>query len=80
MVDGTSAKTSGAVALGVVRYRANGTPDANFGNAGVVVTQLGTQLAGAGEFALEPDGSIVVAAVAVVGGTPSLVVVRYLGR
>jgi len=62
---------SSLVAITVLRFEPDGTPDAGFGSNGVVRTPLGLG-SNARALALQPDGKIVVA-----GASDALTIVRY---
>ncbi|MFZ1687032.1 MAG: hypothetical protein WAU70_06410 [Flavobacteriales bacterium] len=62
----------------VLRYTANGTLDASFGNAGVVTTILAPQGAIAFGSALQSNGRILVCGRTTTGTNTDLAVVRYL--
>ena len=78
--------TVGAIqAFAVARYDADGTPDAGFGDDGVVVSDLSTYptivYGSAASVALQSDGKIVVGGTAQVltgGGNPTFGLARYL--
>jgi uncharacterized delta-60 repeat protein len=59
----------------LARYRADGSPDAAFGNAGTVVTQIGNQ-SDINALVVQPDGKLVAA-----GNTDDgLALARYIGN
>ncbi len=62
--------------VGLVRYEGNGSPDTSFGIQGIVRTNLASLPS---DVALQPDGKILVAVRAVVGGTTIFGVVRFEG-
>jgi uncharacterized delta-60 repeat protein len=62
----------------VGRLTAAGQPDASFGTQGLVATDLDNDEAHAAAIALQPDGKIVVAGRAKVGGDFDFAVARYL--
>ena len=62
----------------LVRYNIDGTLDSSFGTSGEVATVVGTSGGKAFSTALQPDGKIVVAGIAWVGGTDNnFSLVRY---
>jgi uncharacterized delta-60 repeat protein len=61
----------------LLRYNANGSLDTSFGIGGKVVTPVGTDDDFARAVAIQPDGKIVVAGYAKVGGFERFAVVRY---
>lgn len=60
----------------VLRYNDDGTPDPNFGSAGMVLTPIGDGSA-INAIGLQSDNKIVVAGSAVIQGYPNLIVMRY---
>ena len=67
----TAGEVAYGAAFGLVRYHPNGTPDATFGDAGIVTTDIAPL--GAYAMALQADGKIVA-----VGGGRRFALVRYL--
>ena len=66
------------VDFAVARYNSNGTPDDSFGTSGRVTTAIDTSVDVANAVAIQPDGKIVVAGYAVIGGTAvDFAVARY---
>ena len=63
--------------LFLARFLPDGSLDSSFGTGGVVRTLVGTQDE-ALAIAIQPDGDIVVAGVAVVSGQSRMLVARYL--
>lgn len=63
--------------MALVRYTASGVLDSGFGNGGIVTTQIGTINAVGLDVVLQPDGKIVVAGFAQIGGTNDVVLARY---
>ena len=61
----------------VVRYDANGSPDASFGLNGIMTTPLGNGSSGANSIAFQSDGRIVVAGSSYNGVNSDFAVVRY---
>jgi uncharacterized delta-60 repeat protein len=61
----------------VARYLPNGSPDGAFGVGGVALTDIGGERAQAEAVLLDPDGRIVVAGSAVIGGDYKIAVARY---
>ncbi len=61
------------------RYRRNGTVDRSFGPTGNgrVMTPVGEDFAGVADALVQPDGKIVLAGTATVGGNQDFAVVRY---
>ena len=60
----------------LVRYRSDGTPDPDFGDHGIVTTDLGTRADDARALVIQPDGSIVVAGTA----GEDIALARYTSR
>lgn len=70
--------TSGASTdIAVIRYLANGTLDASFDGDGLATTAVSTGNEAAYAVEIQPDGKIVVAGYAEVGGTQDFALVRY---
>ena len=69
----------GQVVFGLARYNPDGSLDSSFGSGGRVITQQipGSTESGAFAAALQPDGKIVAAGYATIGGTREFVIVRY---
>jgi hypothetical protein len=63
--------------LFLARFLPDGSLDSSFGSGGVVRTLVGTQDQAA-TVAIQPDGGIVVAGVALVSGQARMLVARYL--
>jgi uncharacterized delta-60 repeat protein len=63
--------------IGVARYLSDGSPDPDFGNNGIVITDLGAEYARANGIALQSDGSIVVSGYAGSIGEYNFLVIRY---
>ena len=63
----------------LARYLANGAPDISFGNAGVVITPIGTSQDHGRAVTLQPDGKIVVAGSCDVGSRTDFCLARYQG-
>jgi uncharacterized delta-60 repeat protein len=62
----------------VVRWNTDGTLDTSFGGGdGIVTTDVGTGIDVSNDVLLQPDGKIVVGALATLSGNDSLVVLRY---
>jgi uncharacterized delta-60 repeat protein len=62
----------------LVRFNANGTPDASFGTSGKVLTDFGSGLDRANAVALQPDGKIVVVGESLsIGSDFDVAVARY---
>src|SRR5258706_15473138 len=88
LVAGQTPSSGGLSDFALVRYHANGTLDAGFGNGGEVITDLSSAVSGfccsadaASAVALQADGGIVVAG-GFGSGFPTVfdfAVVRYLG-
>jgi len=76
------ANVNGGYGFALVRYNANGTLDASFGNGGKVFTDFGVQQQGYsyaqnGAMALQQDGKIVLAGVAYMGTGRDFALARY---
>src|SRR5262249_39493683 len=74
------ANLGGGDYFALVRYNGNGTIDASFGTGGKVTTAFlsqGFSLAQANSVALQPDGKIVAAGIAAVGGGYDFALARY---
>jgi len=75
---GESRQTS-ATAFALVRYNADGSLDAGFGNGGKVLTDISPGYDSISGVALQSDGAIVVAGNSYDGSTTKIVVARYIG-
>lgn len=65
--------------FGIMRWKANGTPDNSFGSAGILETVVGTDDAEANAVAIQPDGKIVAAGYSRIPlGYTDFALVRYL--
>jgi uncharacterized delta-60 repeat protein len=65
-------------AMALARFNLNGTLDAGFGNAGEVITTLGTNVGSAARsVVVQPDGKILVAGFAGSGGSQEFALARY---
>lgn len=62
--------------LGMMRYDANGIPDATFGNEGIVTDDFGGQQVEIHAIALQPDGKVLLAG-NIYDGTGRMLVARY---
>jgi uncharacterized delta-60 repeat protein len=71
----SSDETTGDFAVG--RYSRSGTADPTFGTGGRVTTAIGTAAIGR-DVAVQPDGSIIVAGWASIGGVGHFALARYL--
>jgi uncharacterized delta-60 repeat protein len=67
----------GAYDIGVIRLNANGTPDFDFGNMGVVMTNIGSADDMGYALAIQPDQKILVGGTANTGSYNDFAVVRY---
>lgn len=67
--DGKLVVAGGATDFTLVRFNADGSPDLEFGEGGVVLTDFAAGQDEAHAIAVQPDGKIVVAGIAVVGRT-----------
>ena len=61
----------------VLRYNANGTPDASFGSGGKVITPIGVNDDRASALALQPDGKLVLAGYCSNGTNNDFCALRY---
>jgi uncharacterized delta-60 repeat protein len=69
---------NGGIDFALTRHDANGNPDANFGTAGIVTTNLGTPADEAFDMAAHPDGGfVVVGRTDATGSNRDFGVVRY---
>src|SRR5215471_17901057 len=74
------ANLGGGDYFALVRYNSNGTLDTSFGTGGKVTTAFlsqGFSLAQANSVALQPDGKIVAAGIAAIGGGDDFALARY---
>jgi uncharacterized delta-60 repeat protein len=63
--------------VALARFDANGALDPTFGSGGMVTTAIGSGNAAAKGVIVEPDGNLVIAGHAVVGGDRDVLVARY---
>src|SRR6266508_4246568 len=63
--------------FGLARYNPNGSLDTSFGTGGKVTTPFGTGYDWIGEVAIQPDGRIVAAGRATIGGVTQIGLARY---
>jgi len=73
------ANLDGADDFALVRYNSNGTIDASFGTSGRVTTDFAGAEDHPTSVAIQPDGNIVVAGGADIGGRFDFALVRYVG-
>jgi uncharacterized delta-60 repeat protein len=78
LVAAGSASGSGGSTFAVLRYHPDGSLDAGFGTGGLATTHFGTGFDGAYALFLEPDGKLVAAGRASVGGVWQFALVRHL--
>ena len=79
VVAGVSGAPNGAdTAFALARFDADGSLDASFGTAGIVVTQVGAYADEANALVILPDGRLVVAGRSLAGAGFSFCVARYL--
>jgi uncharacterized delta-60 repeat protein len=80
VIAGSAVNRATGEVFALVRYNADGSRDAGFGVGGVVSTAFPiVVVGGARGVALQPDGKIVVAGSALIGGAQTFAVARYDG-
>jgi uncharacterized delta-60 repeat protein len=77
VVAGYSYSSAGVPRFAIVRFKTNGALDRAFGQGGAVTTRIGSE-AFADAIAVQRDGKIVVAGVALLGSHSDIVLARYL--
>ena len=70
-------ETGGNFDFALARYNEDGNLDANFGNGGTVISDLGSQFDEAYALALQSDGKAVVAGRSRINGTYDIAIARY---
>jgi uncharacterized delta-60 repeat protein len=80
LIAGYSGTTTKPTDMLLIRYNADGSPDAVFGSGGSVVTDIAGGADSANAIAIQPDGNIVAAGQAFVGQSTGIAVARYLSN
>ncbi len=80
VIAGYSGTTTMPTDFLLIRYNADGSPDATFGTGGVVLTDIGGGADSANAVAIQLDGNIVAAGEAFVGQATAIAVARYLSN
>jgi uncharacterized delta-60 repeat protein len=71
------ASSGGNADFALVRYNSNGTLDNTFNSTGKVITAIGTSADKAYSIAIQPDGKILIAGAASIGGNNDFALARY---